>query len=402
MKKTILMLAVCLTGMGHAVASDVLTVENVSLRQGAVATISVGGNFDTQFKGYQIDLELSDGVSLVLNESGKPVCENGFDGTDHTISSTVVSEGKYRFVCVSTSNTALPQNGVLLNLKVTGDGASQVGDVFDGKVTAVEFTTLGTEVRELADASFTITVVDPWIMLDENSAEMPSKSDGETMVKVVRTINAGEWSTICLPFSMTEAQVKAAFGDDVQLAEYIEHEMNDAATQLTVTFDNANLAEDGLMANYPYIIKTSQDIAEFTVDGVTIDPDEEDAIAEYTNGRSGSRKEVYGTFRGTYHAQTIVPENSLFLNGNQFWYSKGLTKMKAFRAYFELKDVLVSVEGAEARISLRIGGETTGIGAALTDNGHRADNKLYNLNGQRIDKPGKGLYVKGGKKIIIR
>lgn len=402
----------CLTSMVHAWASDVLTVENVALRQGAVATVSIGCECDTQFKGYQFDVELDEGLSLVLDENDRPVWENGFAGTDHTVSSTVVSEGKYRFVCVSTSNTALPQSGALLKLKVTGNGTNSVGDEFGGKVTAIEFTTIGTEVRELSDALFTVTITDPWIELDENSLVVPEPVDGNAMAKVKRIIKAGEWSTLVLPFAMTEAQVKETFGDDVQLAEYIEHEMNDEATQITVTFDDANLADDGLMANYPYIIKTSKDIIEFTVDDVTIEPDEEGAVAEYTNGRSGSRKVVYGTFIGTYHAQTVVPENCLFLNGSQFWYSKGLTKMKAFRAYFDLVDVLASVEGASSRINIKLGGGTK-TGISQIENGRRnSEDAVYDLQGRRVssklndkgkmtnDKVQKGLYIVNGKKVI--
>ena len=40
------------------------------------------------------------------------------------------------------------------------------------------------------------------------------------MVRVKRTINANEWSTICLPFAITAEQVKGVFGDDVQLGDF--------------------------------------------------------------------------------------------------------------------------------------------------------------------------------------
>ena len=388
-------------GMSHAAASDVLTIEDVSLRQGGTATIAIGCDFDTQFKGYQFDLELNGGLTLVLADSDKPVWSNGFEGTDHTVSCKVVSEGKYRFVCVSTSNTPLPTSGVLLNLKVTGSEAMSVGDTFEGIVTAVEFTTLSTEVRALPDAAFSITIIDPWIILDENSTEVPEPSEENAKVKVRRTIKANEWSTLCLPFGMTETQVFEVFGDDVQLAEYIDHEMNDEATEITVNFDNANLAEDGLMANNPYIIKTSQDITEFSVDGVTIDPDEEGAVAEYTNGRSGSRKEVYGTFRGTYHSQTVVLENCLFLSGNEFWYSKGLTKMKAFRAWFNFVDVLADINGASSRFTMTFGGNTA-TGIRETMNYEQGSSNCYDLQGRQVVKPGKGIYVKEGKKVVLK
>jgi hypothetical protein len=39
-------------------------------------------------------------------------------------------------------------------------------------------------------------------------------------LRVIRSIKAGDWSTICLPFAMSEAQCQAAFGDDVELANF--------------------------------------------------------------------------------------------------------------------------------------------------------------------------------------
>ena len=31
-----------------------------------------------------------------------------------------------------------------------------------------------------------------------------------------------------------------------------------------------------------------------------------------------------------------------------------------------------------------------------------ADDRYYNLNGQVVDRPAKGIYIKNGKKVIVR
>jgi len=42
--------------------------------------------------------------------------------------------------------------------------------------------------------------------------------------------------------------------------------------------------------------------------------------------------------------------------------------------------------------------ESTGIGATLNDNGEMTNDKpVYNLAGQRVSKPSKGIYIVGGK-----
>ena len=45
--------------------------------------------------------------------------------------------------------------------------------------------------------------------------------------------------------------------------------------------------------------------------------------------------------------------------------------------------------------------ETTGIGASLTKN-EEVKNGTYNLQGQRVAQPRKGLYIVGGKKVIVK
>ncbi|MBR6604953.1 MAG: hypothetical protein IKK92_03670, partial [Prevotella sp.] len=204
----------------------------------------------------------------------------------------------------------------------------------------------------------------------------------------------------CLPFAMTESQVYEVFGEDVKLAEFMEYEANDDLSEISVTFDAALLGEDGFMANYPYIIKTSKDITEFMVTS-TIEPDEENAISEFTNGRTGSRKEVYGTFYGTLKAGGILSNNNLFLNGGNFWYSAGNNSIKAFRGYFDFVDVLAAYdETAASAIHVVFNeGQTTGIKNLY--NGIEEE-KVYDLQGRQIVSPAKGLYIKGGKKYLVK
>ena len=154
-------------------------------------------------------------------------------------------------------------------------------------------------------------------------------------------------------------------------------------------------------ANHPYIIKVSSPVTEFEVDGVDIVPEDEPCI-EFDNGRTGSRRVVFSGFYGTYQAQTTVPEFALFLSSGQFYYSKGLTKMKGYRAFFETQEILSKVENAAgAKIGLNIGGETTSLNEELRMKNEKY-NAIYNLAGQRVAQPTRGLYIVNGKKVIIK
>ena len=260
----------------------------------------------------------------------------------------------------------------------------------------------GTNSKDyLDDVTFKVMVVDAHtLVLDENSTTAPEAAEGVN-VRVKRTILANEWSSICLPFAMTAAQVKEAFGNDVQLGNFCDTESTydeaDNVVGISISFEDATEIE----ANHPYIIKVSSPVTEFSVDNVDIDPSEDDALVEVDNGKTGKKRVVYGGFYGTYQAGTTLEEYALFLNSNKFWYSKGLTKMKAFRAYFVMLDVLTDVENAAARISFSFNEETTGIHSV---NGVKAgqDNTLYNLNGQRVKTLRQGLYIRDGKKLVVK
>jgi hypothetical protein len=115
--------------------------------------------------------------------------------------------------------------------------------------------------------------------------------------------------------------------------------------------------------------------------------------------KAGSNKR--GWFYGTYEAETVVPANSLFLNGNKFYYSTGKTKMKAFRAYLTLPVVLADVSNASSRIALSFE-ETTDV-KELKSSRIEGLKSYYNLKGQRVEAPvKKGLYIRDGKKVVIK
>jgi len=148
----------------------------------------------------------------------------------------------------------------------------------------------------------------------------------------------------------------------------------------------------------------SAPISEFTLDGVDIVVDEDEAYIEFDNGKTGGRRVVYSGFYGTYHAGTVLDKFTLFLSDNKFWYSTGKTKMKAFRAYFEFLDILTDVEDAySSRISMNFSNDkTTGINSLTAAPILKGEGSIYNLKGQRVEKPAKGIYVRDGKKYVVK
>lgn len=309
------------------------------------------------------------------------------------------------------------EGGVVSGMSTSGNAFNGEGNIARMTVSIPANTPLGVYPVTISNVringidlgyepTFNIEVVSAHsVVLDENSATAPEAAEGVN-VTVKRTINAGVWSTICLPFAMTEAQCKAAFGDDVELADFFHCEATydgDNVIKLNVEFQDVDIAE-GMEANHPYIIKVSTDITEFTADDVDIEVDEASVDRDEYRTGTGSRKDPYvyhyNSLVGVYEAQTDVPELCLFLSGNKFWYSSGATQMKAFRAYFDFYDVLSDVEEAGARITIRIDENPTGI--VSVTNSEKHDNVYYDLSGRRTEKPVKGIYIVNGKKISVK
>ena len=238
------------------------------------------------------------------------------------------------------------------------------------------------------------TIVE-YTTLDENSITAPEAANG-VEVTVRRTINVGEWSTISLPFAMSQAQCQAAFGNDVQIGDFTGYTYNSDEDRLTVNFSSVTAIE----ANHPYIIKVSAAVTEFTVNNVDIVPTVEPKVNFGTT-------DAPNAMIGNYVAKTKIGNGNLFLKDNNLWYSVGNTEIKAFRAYFSFADKLADFSDnyATSRIMLSFGGQTTGVSeAAYLNNKEECIKKseMFNLNGQRVTSPRKGLYILNGKIVFIK
>ena len=230
------------------------------------------------------------------------------------------------------------------------------------------------EDNKLDEFTVTGTVKSLSVTMNEDADYTPAALDNAN-VTLTRTINADNWSTICLPFDMTAEQVTTTFGEGTKLAGisgYAENTLN-TVEQTTIT------------ANEPCFIRVANNFSSATIDGVTI--------------KEGTpEKEIDGSFKlvGTYSSGTIA-DGDYFLSNNNLYQSTGKSKIKPFRAYF----TGVPTE-AQARIAFFSDGEITFINdVPKTGNEIPANPVYYNLNGQRVISPSKGLYIVNGKKVVI-
>lgn len=59
------------------------------------------------------------------------------------------------------------------------------------------------------------------------------------------------------------------------------------------------------------------------------------------------------------------------------------------------------IGGSDARSFLPLNYETTGVGALLMNN-EKVKKEIFSLSGQRVSQPKKGLYIIGGRKVVVK
>ena len=389
MMKQFIASLVAATALCGGATAQTLSVADVEALPGETVaftlTVDVAGG---TYSGFQFQMQFpAEGFTTV----GTTVSA-AWDGASFGVGDLV--GGAANGSAFSTSDTAIPDGEQEIGtVRFTVGSGVAVGSY---PVTIFGFNFLdGSNYTPVANVTFNVKVVSRHtVVLDETSTTAPTAAT-DVNVMVRRSIQANQWSTICLPFAMTEAQVKAAFGDDVKLGDFTGYETtndtNDDIIGITVNFNDVTAIE----SNHPYIIKVSSTVTEFAVDGVDIDPEEEPTVAAIKR-----TKKQWSEMIGTYVANTTIKEECLFLSDNKFWYSNGSTKMKAFRAYFDFYDVLASVENAAARISMNFDEkETTGIREMKPIDNNKV---IYDLQGRRVANPTKGLYIQNGIKRVIK
>lgn len=389
---------------------DIITFDDVVIPQGGSAVLAVKlTNPENMYAGLQCDFTLPEGVKATKIVSANRVSAVLDPSTEKEAFTTQMADNTtfYRMMIYNQIKESIPGNeGDIAYITVTADADVALGD-YKGTITGRTMTTAErVEYTTTETGTFKVTISNQWI-LNETSTSAPAASGKAVDILVKRTINKNQWSTICLPFDMTQDQVKEAFGSDVQIAFFDADAKNvvkvtgNPVESIEVEFKSYDYPDAMLYGCTPYLIKVSKDITEFETNA-EIYIDEQYLTSAYTIGRGSSAK-TYG-FYGKLQAGTVIPENGLFLSGNEFWYSTGKTVMKGFRGYFQFTDVVP--RSSSAKVTFNVDGEATSIDGM--DIKYAVDG-VYDLSGRKIqlkdgdlNKLQKGVYIIDGKKVTIK
>jgi len=203
------------------------------------------------------------------------------------------------------------------------------------------------------------------------------------------TIWGNEWNAICLPFSLTDGQLTAVFGEGYELKSF--KSVTEGDTYNTFNFNDA---VNELSAGVPYIIKPTADVTNLTFNNVTLNLSLDKSVVEATSDKSNTFK-----FTGTLQPYKMADDGTDWFIGrsNKAYMSNGT--MHACRAYFTMPSVSAAAKKFSFDFDDITGVEHVFIGDTVVGNV-----KIYNLNGQvvgtNLDALPNGIYVVNGKKII--
>ena len=223
----------------------------------------------------------------------------------------------------------------------------------------------------------------------------------------------GNWNTLCLPFSLSAAQIAANAnfaGATLMTMDVTEKNGFDVEDgTLYLWFKTATTIEAGV----PYLVKwekaadyegneANYDISNPVFEGVTVSSTAAQAVESTTAGLESVQ------MVGCYSPVSVTADDKsiLFLgDANTLYYSTVDRQIRSCRAYFSVPYINGHAEAKARAFALSFDGEeTTGILEVSANYNGVTDEAWYSLDGVRLSgKPTqRGLYINNGKKVVIK
>ena len=289
----------------------------------------------------------------------------------------------------SDSNTCTLQLSTINGGTIDGDNTlsftNKYTNSYNQATIKIRNATKNTKIKIYLETSSVQAIVDDvvitrdYIALDQdadNNELINGKDERTITVKTSRTLTGDIWNTMCLPFDMTKATLAEAWETSVELRTYSGYSNN------TMSFSSA----ESVTAGTPFLIKVGKTITNPTFESVTIS-NAADTIINHDGVK----------FIGTYSGRDLNTDGTHLFITTTGTVAKPLddshNHLKGLRAYIDLTD-------CPSPVRLNIDGETTDIQQVAIDE-ERPD-ALYDLKGQRLQSPKKGIIIKDGKLSFIK
>jgi autotransporter-associated beta strand protein len=217
--------------------------------------------------------------------------------------------------------------------------------------------------------------------------------------------NATVWATLVVPFDMTADNARAVFGDGTMVARLVTDKGDNSKIYFETT--EVGTADDKTVVihkNEPCLVRGVTKAAPYLIMGITSEP-----ISDPQVGNS------YFRFIGTYKNQGSMP---FHLTDYFFTSDNGLSKvetdgqemnLKGYRGYFQTK----VGDGTNCAKTIQVLFDEPDSGIATNIEGSTVffdrNEEVYDLQGRKLPHHQwlnrtlpKGIYIVGGKKMIVK
>lgn len=279
------------------------------------------------------------------------------------------------------------------------------------------------------------------LIIDETNEDIANINgqmipDKNQTLRLTRSFKTDKWNSLVLPVKLTAQQVKTAFGADTKLSALDRTELKGKR----IFFEKVDLSvndADAIEAGKLYIIKPQnampekQDRKTRTLNGTSTTIESSDSyytINQVSLTKSdlpeGVQTEVKESDEdhgikmvGTYVSKTgtdvqpSIPANSYILsNGTWYYHTAGVKNVKGLRGWIQT-NANPSSSGTKIFINGVEEGEVTAIEGIENsmEVSKRINSNIYNLNGQLVRSNSvsaegldKGIYIIGGKKVVVK
>ena len=204
------------------------------------------------------------------------------------------------------------------------------------------------------------------------------------------------WTTLILPFAATSCQATVN-GVDTPLRWYTD---NTDGELMVATFKYENgselffgFPETTLESSHPYLLgvpATLDESRSLVNVPITFSADNVDVAIDYSSvtGRDYKMRGTMSPMKDVKEIYVLNTDGSAFVHGTH--------SVSPFHAY--CVPIGVQIPATQLSILLNFG---TGISEISDNETNDLQGPYYNINGQRVSKPGKGIYIVNGKKVLL-
>ena len=362
---------------------DKIVVAEVTVTKGQQATIGINlENKTTDLTAYQFDLILPDGVSLTQNDKGKFLVTktSRYEDDSQTLNVSKQEGNTYRFVCFSMSNEIITgTSGAILNASLTIGASVNIGS-YEATITNIVVTKQDGTQLKLKDSNFNIVVT--------NVIKGDANGDGEInvsdIVEIVNYIMGKPSANFVQAASDMNGDGEINVTDIVKVVSVIMDSTNSAPLRRSAS--NSNLALRSVGQVSTAIVQHAELFTAAQFDIILENGQEIDDIS--LNSNSDHYLTWKMTKEGICRVVVYSLTNSAFnVNGNDLM----SIRLKGMDGEIAVRNVILVAANSN----------TTGIDMMTTD---KSMENWYTLDGRKLSRQPsvKGIYIKNGKKLVVR